>query len=230
MKEYKLKSGNLLRIDNDDNAESPDDWLYTESFLVYDHRQFDVRREGFRPTDIHNHLTNKPEHEDFEEYNNSTYNDYYIFPVEAYIHSEVSLSLFTGTKYCQWDSSVTGFILIKKTSINSVEGFEDLELATVQAENLIIEWNQYLQGNVYEYKVIKFIKTYTINEEDLDNIIDIESEGFELILPSEFKEKAKVVYDEEIIDSCGGYYADNTDDALEMILNDIEEELETNIN
>ena len=46
MKRYNLKSGNILEVIQDDDAESPDIWGNTDMFLVYDHNQFSVKRKG----------------------------------------------------------------------------------------------------------------------------------------------------------------------------------------
>lgn len=52
MKEYNLKSGNILRVHRDEHAESTDNDEDTLLFLVYDHRQFSVKREGFKPSGL----------------------------------------------------------------------------------------------------------------------------------------------------------------------------------
>ena len=69
---------------------------------------------------------------------------YHAFPVFAYIHSGVSLSLgkseypFTDP----WDVSFKGFALIRQAKGQKM------------AEGLIESWNAYLSGNVYGYQVV----------------------------------------------------------------------------
>lgn len=185
LKEYKLKSGNLLRIYEDDNAESPDYWGDDELFLVYDHRQFDVHRKGFLPLDIYYYLNKEEDCLD--------YSKYYIYPVFAYIHSGVSLSLQpNGDK---WDTSTTGFILVTKTECDNEE--EALRLA----EGLIIDWNQYLSGEVYKFEVIKQLK-YQKHYIDED-------------FP-----KDEIYIEEQVIDSVNGYYGDLKTVHLIMDFND----------
>jgi hypothetical protein len=183
MKDYKLKSGNILRVLPDPNPESPDTWENEDVFLVYDHRQFTVKREGFEPRNIFNALTleypNEPIRENFEddegyqcamdEYHadfddcndiKSKYVHYFIFPVDAYIHSGVHLSLANTEKYPdrRWDVSTTGYILVKKEMIN-LEGENNFQVgeseAKEYAENLIQTWNQYLSGEIYGYQILK---------------------------------------------------------------------------
>lgn len=226
--EYKLKSGNILVVEQDEDAQSPNEWNDTERFLIYEHRQFFVPRLGFELKEIYNYINDTEyinvSHDNYHRYD--TYDNYYIFPVEAYIHSGVSLSLFEGEKTCQFDSSVSGFIFILKDSITKIEDADELEAYKIAAQSLIDDWNLYLHGNVYEYNVFEIVKKYTIYEDQLNSIIDTESEGYPLIIPDEFKKVANISDERISIDSCGGYYANNESDAVEMILNDITEELE----
>ena len=189
--EYK---GYKINIHYSEADDSPDDWGDDNLFLVYDHRDFYIKREGFSPQDIYNYLFNKKtleenninELRDIPETNSITeleciysdvieseYEDYYIFEVEAYIHSGISLSLFTGVKQCRWDSSVSGYILASK------DEFKTPEEAELRAEGLIETWNQYLDGSIYGFEVIK----------------------------EDFCSHCNTTI-EEFIDSCGGYYGD----------------------
>ena len=130
--EYK---GYKINIHYSETDDSPD-WGDENLFLVYNHRQFTVKRKGFEPQDIYESGLA------YEE-------EYWIFPVEAYIHSGVSLSLFSGSKQCRWDSSVSGYILASK------DEFKTPEEAELRAEGLIETWNQYLDGSIYGFEVIK---------------------------------------------------------------------------
>ena len=130
MEEDIYYKGYKIRIRQDEFAESPDDWGNKNLFLIYDHRDFTVKREGFEPIDIY-------------ESGLAYEKKYWIFLVEAYIHSGVRLSLFSGTKQCMWDSSVSGYILASK------EEFELEETARNASEGLIETWNEYLSGDVW---------------------------------------------------------------------------------
>ena len=152
--------GYKIKIRQDEDCESPNDWRDENLFLVYDHRQFTVKRDGFEPRDVYNYLEDCHEQEE-----NNTYDKYWIFPVEAYIHSGVSLSLFSGTKQCRWDSSVSGYILASK------EEFKDLETAKTAAEGLIKTWNQYLSGEIYGFIIEKSNTIYSISKEKFDRLL-----------------------------------------------------------
>ena len=175
MTEYK---GYYYDIIQDEYAESPDDWGNTDIFLVYDHRQFWVERDGFDPEEIYDYLQAIVECFDFikqKEYYESLkgfnsrvsyfeykiseimdevddFNDYYIFPVYAYIHSGVSLSLSSFS--CPWDTSISGFVLVDKNSFKNIT--EDK--AKEYAEGLIDDWNKYLSGEIYCYEIYKETK------------------------------------------------------------------------
>lgn len=171
---HKLINNQALEIVEDAYPRSPDEWGNEDIFLVYEHRQFTVEREGFKPEEIYNIA---PE-------------GYHVFVVYAYIHGGVSLSLGGGA--CSWDTSSTGYILVKKD-----EGIKD-EKASAQC--LIEEWNQYLGGSVYGFKLYDLEPYKKVYE---NKAIDIES-GEDMIE----------------VDACWGYYADSEEDALKTILED----------
>ena len=172
----------------DECAESPDVWGDTGMFLVYDHRQFNVKRDGYHPRDIFEYLIDCHEQKD-----NNKYDNYYIFTVYAYIHSGISLSLSEGT--CKWDTSSSGFILVDKNDFDfdlqrknndELINKTDEEIAQYYAEGLINNWNMYLSGDVY---TIQHRKSVTC--EHCGHI------------------------DNEIIDSISGVYAENDDEIIE---------------
>lgn len=139
METYKTEiyKGIEIKIMYDENYESPNDWGDDYAFLVYSHRQFDVRVKGFVPEDIAEAMQEKEK----------TFAGYYYFPVFAYIHGGVSLSL-SKNHYpftCPWDTSLAGFALV------NVKESKDEETAYKAAESLISTWNQYLSGEVFGY-------------------------------------------------------------------------------
>ena len=171
--------GCTIKVFQDDSCESPNDWGNTDVFLVYDHRSFYVERKGFDPETINRYCVLKsaqakadpddPEYQNIkgeleEELDSlSEFDGYYIFPVYAYIHSGVALSLGRNTYPFTdpWDTSMRGFALISKTEIDyelnrkrikEHEGKTNEEMVQSFAEGLIEEWNDYLSGNVYGFQ------------------------------------------------------------------------------
>jgi hypothetical protein len=237
-KDYKLKSGNILRIIQDPSAESPDKWGNEDMFLVYDHRQFTIEREGFAPITIFKHIQSSKkieklrspknntddELEAMEEWGeevNDNYDKYHIFPVAAHIHSGVSLSLTDSLRRQGWDTSVTGFILVKKEEV--VEGkkpkFTTEEEAKKYAEGLIETWNQYLSGDVYGFNVIKVIDEaqrltdLIIEQYDKTRYLDQLGINFSKSMIKDILSKnLEETTTEKELESCWGFYGDNPEE------------------
>jgi len=128
----KVKYKDYLITIKDDDAESPNAWMDENRILVYDHRQFTVDRKGFEPMEIFQAMMEP-----------ALYKGYHVFPLYAYIHSGVSLSLtYNGDR---WDTSMKGFILIK----DGEEGVTSREEALKPAEDLVELWNSYLEGSYW---------------------------------------------------------------------------------
>lgn len=123
-------AGYSIKIIQDEDAESPDDQGNTDLFLVTtSNREFEVKRDGFDADAIHG--GELPE-------------GYDIFPLYAYVHSGIALSVSRSGQFAdRWDSGQIGFVLVSKTG-----GFEDSYKA---ADSLCDEWNQYLRGDVWGY-------------------------------------------------------------------------------
>lgn len=136
--------GYEIEIKQDEDYENPDAWKNNDAFLVYDHRDFYVQRDGFDSLTI------------FEEswsQNKATYGGYFVFGVDAYIHSGVSLALRGSIEAHRfpdrrWDVSFKGFALVERQ-----KGTWTKEKAREVATGLIEEWNECLSGNVYGYDI-----------------------------------------------------------------------------
>jgi hypothetical protein len=234
---YKIKDKNQeLHIFQDSNPESPDDWENDEIFLVYKHKDFTINRDGFICKEIYNYLNYLESIEDKNKFNYKeviekweynkgvNYSEYHIFTVYAHIHGGVSLSLnHNGDR---WDTSSTGFILIKKDllkgSSKNEENLTEEEARTNYVENLIKTWNQYLSGEVYGFKVFEQVETYTITKENLDNI----SSENNFINKSELIAESTKNIELEEIDSCWGFYGSDYEhifDHLSLKLEELEE-------
>jgi hypothetical protein len=136
--------GHKITIERDEYAESPNEWLNDDTFLVYDHRDFFVERKGFNPEHINEQVVaNK----------RMFFEGYFVFPVYAYIHSGVSLSLHnTGYPFnCRWDTSLRGFVLVKREKRWSYTRKKAQQVAQGQIDT----WNKYLSGEVYSYSIEK---------------------------------------------------------------------------
>lgn len=245
---YISKCGDYkLEIIQDDDAESPNEWDNEDVFLVYNHREFTVKKDGFEPQHIHQHLKakegvdyyneilknkdslNSQQLEDLGYYKHDyvpEYEKYYIFPVEAHIHSGVSLSLTDNFEKQGFDTSVAGFVLVSKVeAISSLEyqKGEPEDLAEEWAEALIETWNTYLMGDVYGFRLYKADKRYSISADNFQNLIN-SGHGFDEHTRDEYF-NTEIEWEE--IDSCYGFYGNNikTNGILEHIDDNIEFEL-----
>lgn len=191
-KTIELKNGYKLQISQEENAGSPDTWENNSFFLVYSHRDLNVQRPGFHPSDISDALNEGLESEP------DYYPLYYIFPVDAYIHSGIHLSIANTKNYPdrRWDVSTSGYVLVSK------EEFESRDEALNVAKNLLEEWNLYLNGEVYCFTLLRPVKKYSITEQDLNELL---ANG-ETISASEFANIAEEEIHYEETDSCWGFY------------------------
>jgi len=134
-----------IEIVADEYAQSPDEWGNDDAFIIYDHRDFFVERKGFDGQEIFDRLQAGKLIQD----------GYHIFPLYAYIHSGVSLALSRSGdgKYWQhaaWDTSFKGFVLVKRSKGWSYRR----DKAEKVAQSIVNEWNDYLSGNVYGFRVL----------------------------------------------------------------------------
>ncbi len=127
--------GLTVKIYPDDDPQSPDDRGDDNLFLVGFHRDFTVERKGYGKDTTIEALEKGLE-------------GYHVLPLEAYIHGGVMLYLSGGaTVDRQWDVSQLGAVFVSKKEAKTKAQARKLALG------LIEEWNNYLSGNVWGYKV-----------------------------------------------------------------------------
>jgi len=139
LKIKKVKDGFVAKyLIQDEFAESPDVWKNDDVFLVHYHRDFWVERKD---KIVEEELADLYRGEKIEQEK-----EYRIFPVSAFIHSGVSLSLgrrgFMGDPV-GWDTSHVGACLASR------KDFPTDKRAEEACGSLIEEWNEYLSGDVY---------------------------------------------------------------------------------
>ena len=128
------KNGLTIKIFQDDNPQSPEEWGDDSLFLVADHRDFYV-------TPPKNSTTESV----VKDYNKT----HHVFGLEAYIHSGVVLALSREGNFPdrQWDVSQLGAVFVGK------KDYPAKAQARKAALGLIESWNDALAGNVYGYVV-----------------------------------------------------------------------------
>lgn len=141
----------------DDYPLPPDEWPRGYSiFLVHYHRDFWIENE-LCTKEILGYIYTGNDAEYDKDGATELLKEYYCFPVDAYIHSGISLRLtggFSGSLpqyHEQSDVSSVGAVLVKKKEFGAggVEFEHTGEEAEELAKSLIETWNQYLSGDVY---------------------------------------------------------------------------------
>lgn len=153
-----------IEIYQESCPDSPDYFRDDPFFLIAGHRQFCVEKEGWDYRD-RNHDKEK----------------YFIAPIEAYIHSGVSLAFSYQGNFPdrQWDVSQVGYIVVDRIECGGDKPASD-EVCKQIAESLLEEWNVYLDGRVFGYKVTH---NKTGEEEICGGFYDKSWEGKESCLP-----------------------------------------------
>lgn len=138
--------GHVIKVYYDTDAQDPEEWGDNNAFLVHYHRDFcreneKVLCEGDLRDLYQGNTTEKTK---------ELKKLYHIFPVSAYIHSGVSLSLGrVGFAFDPggWDTSHVGAMFMAKSEWRLSKSAEKFAEARIEA------WNQYLSGSVYGYQV-----------------------------------------------------------------------------
>jgi len=131
---FKHKSLTVL-IEPDTDAQSPEEWECDNSVFIVTtrNRYFEMIPKGYSVEAIAEHMRT---HKLYD-------GKYKVFPLYAYVHLGVSLSLGRGYPFnCPWDSGMIGYVLVdRRKSI--------IPDASQAAEATVETWNQYLNGDVW---------------------------------------------------------------------------------
>ena len=139
----------VIKIYQDDDTQSPEEWQDENLFLVAYHRDFTVDKkisQGLAQCIANN---GKYEDDSHEERAKEIKKLYHIFGLEAYIHSDISLSLSREGNFPDrnWDVSQLGVVLVSKKEAKNRKEAHKI------AKGLIETWNEYLSGEVYGYVI-----------------------------------------------------------------------------
>lgn len=145
------RHGLVIKISQDEDPQSPDEYGDDNLFLVGYHRDFTVERDKVITKQGLIDCLAKPENLDPEALDRvkAFKEKYHIFGLEAYIHSGVCLALSHegGFPDRQWDVSQLGAVFLAKSE------WKTWKQAHRTAQGHIEGWNDYLSGNVYGYVV-----------------------------------------------------------------------------
>lgn len=141
--------GYTINIKQDEWAENPNRFGDEDvCFLTFYHNQFFVEAKTVSKDTVRSIFNNcKDEDGNTDQEAKDIMKKYHCLPLQAYIHSGVSVSLYEGTKQCQWDSSVGGMYFVSK------EYAKTRAQARKWALQELKTWNDYLGGDVYYYSI-----------------------------------------------------------------------------
>jgi len=126
--------GLTVAIHQDTDPTSPEENQDENAFLVTTkNRYFEVRPDWCQTPDNAEQLAET----------------HYLYPVLAYIHSGVALSLSAIGQFSDpWDAGRIGTLAITKDA-------SEIPFPQEYAEGMIEEWNQYLSGDVWGYTITR---------------------------------------------------------------------------
>ena len=133
--------GLIIKIYQDEDYQSPEEWGDDSVFLVNYHHDFEVKKDEI--------ITEDDVRDWYQGKKIKQTKDYYIFMLSCLVHSGVWLSLDYNFA-CDsggWDTSHVGVVLVSKKEAKTKTKARKL------AETLIDEWNDNLSGNVYGYVI-----------------------------------------------------------------------------
>jgi hypothetical protein len=184
----KFRKGNQeLRIVNDEIADSPRDWDNLGT-IAYRHRRYTLGE-----IEIPRSLETI---EEVEKWLIETHEAVFFIPIYAYEHSGISLSLNRTGQYAdRFDSGMIGYFFVTQKQLDS-EGLNaetDKEKIIEILKCEIKTYNAYLNGEVYGFQLIEHKKVM-------------------IKCPNCEKEHETGESEENLIDSCYGFYDDEKND------------------
>ncbi len=136
-----IHKGLTIKIIADEDAQAPenDDGIF---IVTTRNRYFELLQNGM---DAGQWMEDAKEHA----------KKYWIFPLQAYIHSGVALSLHRGGQFSDpWDSGQIGFVFVAKSeSKYRTRERKKCVSAFTMAKNYMESWNQYLSGDVWGFDI-----------------------------------------------------------------------------
>ena len=207
MKEkLKLKNGNILYIFQDEYPESPREWDNLGTMICF-HRRYslgdDKESKKYQGTEeLFSELAGcnaddeefegKEDKEVWQIIKERAHKNAIILPLALYDHS--GLTMWVGSKASSfdpggWDSGQIGWIYVTREKLKQ-EALADKTDAEIETylENEVKQYDQYLTGDVYGFKLVKEVTNTWVSKETGEERTETE---------------------EEELDSCHGFYGSN---------------------
>ena len=152
IKKYKIKGENKqLEIYVDNTPTSPREWDNLGKMICF-HNKYNLGDETKLKANMFDSW------EEIKEYLKREENAEIIIPLYIYNHSGITMK--TTSFGCRWDSGQIGFICTSKEKIREWFQIKKVTKKYIEKakENLICEvetYSQYIEGNIYEFKLIE---------------------------------------------------------------------------
>lgn len=147
IEKYELLDNHVLEIEQDTNPENPREWDNVGKMVCFHKR--------YRLGD--NHDYNKDDYQSWDELEaaiREKENVVAILPIFMYDHSGITIS--TSSFSCKWDSGQIGFIFATKERLEYI-GCKESDAEKI-LENEIEQYDQFVTGDVYGFRIYKVDK------------------------------------------------------------------------
>lgn len=149
-KEIALPDNRVLKIEQQDNPESPREWDNLGTMACF-HGRYTLGDK-----DIPFHTDDFGGWDEMREHLEKALEAVVILPLYLYDHSGITMNT-TGFS-CRWDSGQVGFIYVTKDKIKEEYGEvseEAIQKATQVLEGEVKTYDQYLTGDIYGFRLVK---------------------------------------------------------------------------
>jgi len=168
-KEYKLESGKILEIHQDESPESPREWDNL-GIIACAHKRYNLSDKG--SPDVSAEFTGCNSWDEVEQYLIKEHDAKVILPIYMYDHSGITINT-TGFS-CGWDSGQVGFIYCTVEKIKSEYSCKRITKSILEKVEKVLQseiktYDQYVTGEVYGYRLMKLVNVEIDEREEEDS-------------------------------------------------------------
>lgn len=169
IKEFRLESGKILEIYQDENPESCREWDNL-GIVTCSHRSYSLSDKDAPKVDPESTGCNS--WDEVEQYLIKEEEAKVILPIYMYDHSGITINT-TGFS-CGWDSGQVGFIYCTVEKIKAEFGCKRITKKLIEKvekilKNEIKTYDQYITGDIYGFRLMKIVDIENNKREEEDS-------------------------------------------------------------